>query len=498
MRLAWTIVCLAGMLTVMSAGALGQTVIDVAGFDSSAFTAQGGLFTCIGGKPDRLRDRLTTKGNPAGGAWLLELTADAPGTGVGCVIPLIPHREKGNTLKLNDVSTLYVRALGQLGDRTIKIELLPHLAEKHSGILLGSIDADGLDADSWRVIGLPLAASHGKELAFEGIRITAEGEGTSQFALNAIWFGNTEDSERSMAPTAVRKPLRKAMWVWKSKEILASATWPGQLLSFCKTQGITDIFWQVPNRKSEGGERGFWYVNEQRAFNAQAHKAGISMHALDGDPEFVWKKNHHRVFELVDALGRFNHECKAEERYVAVHMDNEPYVLKEWKASPESQQEIIRDYLSLNRELRRRVNAAGMEYGVDIPFWWDSTNDEGERVYYLQTESGREPLLEAIFELVQNAGIMSYRVRATGGNGVLDCCLTEFDLGARMGVDVLASVETAVGPRVETGITFGVYSCEYLLSQLETLERLLALQKGCAGLAIHDYYSFAGMLEKTR
>ncbi len=487
--------CFFSIAVLCMATAQGAAVIEAISFDTSAFSANGGFYTCTGSRPDKLQDSLITAGDPACGAWRLQLSADAPAKGVGGTISLVDSRRAGKPVDITGQTHLYLRVLGEPGGRTLRVELIPEGGEGVS-VSLGTLSSGELDGSTWQVKGFSLNES-GLKTASE-IRVTAEGEGKAWFALNAAWFGGSGDGSRKALPAAPKKPIRKAMWVWKSKDILAGKMSSEHLLSFCKEQAITDIFWQLPNRKLENGKRGFWYIDEQRAFNAAVHRAGIRMHALDGDPEFVWRKNHHKVLEIVEAIARFNGECEPQERYVAVHMDNEPYVLKEWKAGFEAQQEIIRDYLDLNRELRRKVNAAGMEYGVDIPFWWDSVDGKGRRVYYLQTDSGQKPLLEAIFEIVQNAGIMSYRVRATGRNGVIDCCLTEFDLGQRMGVDVFSSVETSVGERVEKGITFGVYSGEYLLSQLDTLERLLAYQKGCVGMAIHDYYSFAGMLEKQR
>ena len=58
---------------------------------------------------------------------------------------------------------------------------------------------------------------------------------------------------------------------------------------------------------------------------------------------------------------------------------------------------------------------------------------------------------------VDNVGVMSYRPRATGSNGIIACCQTEFDLGARNGVEVFASVETGGGSDVERGTSFFPY-----------------------------------------
>ena len=476
-----------------------ETVIEVARFDNSVRTVQGGLFHCIGALPNHLYDRLITTGDPASGAWRLDVAAGAPKKGVGGEVPLFDSTYGKGSPGLLDVSRtpyLHARLNGELGDRSLHVELVP--GTDGPAIALGTLTGDGLDAGAWRVHTWTIPAEALDASGVRAIRLMLEGEGQAWVAVESLWFSSDASAASSARPVvkpAERRPIRLAMWVWKTRDIVPDPGRVERLLGFCKRQKITDLFCQVLAKKSADGELELIFEDEQRAFNTAAHRAGIKVHALDGDPHFVLKRNHERTFKLVEALDRFNQAGPPEGRYDAVHMDNEPYVLKEWKKDAASQQAVIQDYIQLNRELRRRANNAGMEYGVDIPFWWDKVDESGKRVYNVETDDGQVPLLDAILPLVQNAGIMSYRVRATGSNGIVGCSLTEFELGAKLGIDVMASIETAVGPKVEEGLTFGVYSAEDLVQQLDTLERVLAHQKGCVGLAIHYYKSFEGMLE---
>jgi hypothetical protein len=138
-----------------------------------------------------------------------------------------------------------------------------------------------------------------------------------------------------------------------------------------------------------------------------------------------------------------------------------------------------------------------MAFGVDIPFWWDKRDANGEPAFMVKSGEGRIPLLEALFPLIDNAGIMSYRERVTGPNGVLGCAAGEFELGNRYHVDVLAAVETGTGPDVEQGITFGVYPYAYFQSQWKTLKRALAATPGCAGTALHYYRHLQAWEQKS-
>jgi hypothetical protein len=492
---------LVAAMTATPAGAAGH-VIEVIDFDATARTAQGGLFGCFGALPNHLRDRMVTAGSPACGAWRLEVVADAPSAGLGGAIPLFNRdlllgratRTPDNPPKLLDISSapnLQLRLIGALGERKLQVALVPKAEPGSAGIRVGTLAAGDLDARKWSTKSWSVAES-GVDLTSVGfIQLTLEGTGPGWIAVDAARFSAAESTaDWRLTPPADAPSIRQAMWVWKTREILPDPAQVERLLAFCETHRITDLFWQVRKQRSSGDAVVLEMVDAQRAFNTAAHRAGIRVHALDGDPQFVLRKKHARVFNLVDALVRFNQEGPADARFDAVHMDNEPYVLKEWKQSPADRQEIIQSYIELNRELQRRVHAGGMQYGVDIPFWWDKVDAAGVRAYQVKTEQGDVPLLEAIFGLVDNAGIMSYRVRVTGPNGVIDCCQTEFALGAQDGTEVFASVELGVGPKVEAGITFGVYPMAYFWTQLETLGRMLPAQRGCVGVAIHAYQFF--------
>jgi len=476
--------------------------IPVIDFDTAVQTEQGGYYQCIGALPDRLRDALVTAGEPACGAWRLEVSADAPTSGAGGLIALFDRADQPDQPQMLDVHaapSLRLRLIGDLGQRRLRVELVSgaHIAGKSAGSTVGVISAGDLDRQKWSDKTFA-AEGEGLDVAALGaVRLTLEGEGPAWVALDAVDFTAADAAQgAACAPPAAEQPMRRALWVWRTTKYLADSGQVERLLKFCKEHAITDLFWQVPYNKFAGRKIELLQVDEQRRFNIAAHQAGIRVHALDGGPEFVLRENHERPIKLVEAVAAFNAAGPAEGRYFGVHMDNEPYVLKGWKEGPEKQQAIIQSYIELNRALSAQCKAAGMAYGVDIPFWWDRQEAGGERMFRVQSPEGDTPLLEALFPLVQNAGIMSYRVRALGANGVVDCCRTEFALGQRTGVDVFASVELGTGEKVETGITFGVYPAAYFQTQLDTLQRVLPRQAGCAGVAIHAYYSYLELLEK--
>jgi hypothetical protein len=496
----WLVVCMsatAGMgMPVLSADH--GSVLLVADFQGGVESSLGGYFQCIGGAPTAVTDRIAAFGAPAVRSWRIDVQASAPSGGVGGVIPLFDNRP-GVTPRPLDVSAvphLLLRLLGEPGARRVRVEVVhgPFDGLERVGTEIGRLAADDLSATSWSTHVFPLPPDVQGPPGVGAVRVLLEGPGAGWVAIDQAAFGASSDATAAPAtPAPAAHPLRKAMWVWETARILPDPAEREALLAFCRRQGITDLFCQVPYDYQNDGIV-LHHVAEQRQFNAAAHKAGVTVHALDGAPDFVFARNHARLFKLLDALDGFNREGRPEGRYPAVHMDNEPYVLPEWK-DPAARRELLADFITLNRELRRRCDAAGMVYGVDIPFWWDLCDADGNAAFTVAGPKGDVPLLEALFALVQNVGIMSYRERVTGVNGVVACCRTEFELGHRLGVPVFAAVELGTGPLVEKGITFGCYPRSYFAEQLETLEYVLAQTAGCAGLAIHAYKYYRTMEE---
>lgn len=481
-----------GLFLLVATGAAFAEVVPVADFDRTTRTTQGGLFRCCGGAPSGVADRLLEAGQPAAGAWRIDVAAGAADVGVGGIIPLYDNRSGAGQAPLLDASRvthLHARLIGALGQRRLNVDLVAGRAidPPAAGAPVASVTAEALDARGWRTVSFALPTSGLDRSAVGAVRLMLEGQGPAWIAVDWLAFSSEPsppavESRRQAAP----RPLRQAMWVWKTKELVADPAEGERCIAVCQRAGVTDMFLQLPYRAVDDNIEFIDPVGQRRLI-AAATKAGMRVHALDGDCHFVLRPKHDRMFRLVDALAEFNRAGPPEARYHGLHLDNEPYVLPDWKKDAATRQEVIDQFLELNRELSRRAKAAGLEFGLDIPFWWDKLGDDGQPAFRVRTAAGETTLLEAVFPLVQNMVIMSFRERATGSNGIIGVASNELALGARLGVEVLVAVELGTGPNVEKGITFGVYPPEYFFGQLDTLRRVLPYEEKCAGVAIHAY-----------
>ena len=93
-----------------------------------------------------------------------------------------------------------------------------------------------------------------------------------------------------------------------------------RLLTFCKNEGITDLFLQIPYKAKE--EKGQWKILWNplliRPLISQLHQAGVKIHALDGDPRFALREWHGRVIATLLSILQYNRESTPQARSDAI------------------------------------------------------------------------------------------------------------------------------------------------------------------------------------
>lgn len=460
----------------------------IADYGSSVQNELGGYYRCLGGTPAQIYDQLVPLGEPKSDAWRIDLTNKAQPEQLGVLLPLFDElTAKGSTPYISFRSRLVGTFIGELGNRTLLVDLVSAPNMETVGNVLGQITSDQLSASEWAKIQLP-APRGKKRIDAKFLRIRAEGNGPCWFAIDQLAFSmKGKPAEKKPLPPVNKQ--RKALWHWNSAETLPDESRVAALLELCQSHGITDLYSQILY-SYEGDQVQLRQIDEQRKFNSAAAARGIAVHALDGAPEYVLAENHSRMIHWTEAIGKLNRQWLPEEGFHGIHLDNEPYVLPQWRDDARRPSVIV-DYIDLNQRLSKLAAQYNLEFGVDIPFWWDLRDEVGHAKFTYRTAEGSVPILRALFPLIDNVGIMSYRDRVTGPNGLIALCNTEFQLGREHGVDVLAAAELGAGDDVEPGTTFGVYPWPYFRSQLTTLEKILPHTPGCAGIAIHYAAPFA-------
>lgn len=229
----------------------------------------------------------------------------------------------------------------------------------------------------------------------------------------------------------------RAMWVWDTKPLLLNPVARQELFDFCDQENINQLWLQilyafkpnisvadVPTLVAEGKplelECILHFRDEFRHFIRSAHERGITVHVLDGYPEFAQKIYHAMPLGIVDAVIKFNKNSEPQERFDGIHFDNEPYLISGSRDDARHEQ-ILLEFLDLNAECQRRVREhSDMVFGVDIPFFWHERNLETGQIVGEVTYNGQsKPASFHCIDLLDNVGIMNYRDTADGADGMI-------------------------------------------------------------------------------
>ncbi len=186
-----------------------------------------------------------------------------------------------------------------------------------------------------------------------------------------------------------------------------------------------------------------------REFIADAHSRGLEVHYLDGDPVWSLSAPHNRAaVGLLSAVFEYNENSAVEERFDAIQMDVEPYVLDtshplSWAADT---LEVWNQYLLNLRDWQSRVNrhnektGDNLKLGVAIPFWWQADVPPTEVDH------------RKIQDIVDYIAIMAYDTRSdsSGRPYVIDLVGTEIRYADDLGKGGKGNLAT--GHRVYVGL----------------------------------------------
>ena len=346
---------------------------------------------------------------------------------------------------------------GEQGGEDLALHIADRAWERREGSLLigdlASFLPGGRVQATWQRAWVPRdkwpAGLNTRELA--SLVFLTNGEGRGRVFLKDIAFTTRRDAE---IPTAGKgeepgRSLRRALWLWETPAVTSGPDARRRLVQFCRTEGITDLFLQLPyeaERVAEGWTIS-WDRERLRPLIADLHAAGVTVHALDGDPRFSLPEWHGRVIATIQSITEYNRESPPTERFDGIRYDIEPYLLPGFGGVRQTQ--ILRQYLSIVAASQALAAQAGLVYGVDIPAWFDERNEFFELVANVE---GR-PLSELIIDIVDNVGIMDYRTQAYGADGTIAHAQSELRYAEGLGKKVFLGLETSELPD-ETDFAF--------------------------------------------
>ncbi len=320
------------------------------------------------------------------------------------------------------------------------------------------------------IIGQNHALVNGKRVDFEGAAVLKNGRTMVPLrfiseALHAIVDWQPTRNQASIMTSVAR--VSKATWIWDSSILKQDQD---QIIHFAKINGVTSIYLQVDTDLDPAIYEGFI---------RKTKREGIQVEALDGRPEWANRSKQGDIQKFIAWVKAYNSSATAEASFTGLHLDIEPYALKEWTKDNRA---ILESWMDNLRLIEKETKGSGLKITVDVPFWLHSIKVPGKDY------SMSAWMLEKFDCLV----IMNYRNQALGSDGMVENAQAMLREAATLKKKVVVAVETVKsneGPQV----SFYSMSSERMEKELQSAHNELAHYASYAGFAIHDLKSWQQM-----
>lgn len=295
-------------------------------------------------------------------------------------------------------------------------------------------------------------------------------------------------------PTAPPGPY--AMWVWDVRYVTTDAS-RAQLVAFCQTHHVSSLYLSAYQLAPVQAQ-------QYRTFLRQAHREGIAVHALAGDPRWALSRYHSLPLAWVQQVVAFNEDGPPEERFDGVHTDIEPYLLsRAWMEHPA---QLIGGLLDLHAKMAELLRpepqdgaaaqaARGVYHplrlGADVPFWFDD-----DPTYLIQWHDRLLPPSHHLLDIADYLTVMAYRNYAEGSEGVIEISRREMEYAEKAGKFVVIGQETQPDA-FPAYVTYGGTSTAYLWGELRKIAAAFQHHRSFGGFALHHYESVQQLLDAS-
>ncbi|WP_133058591.1 amidase [Halalkalibacter urbisdiaboli] len=266
------------------------------------------------------------------------------------------------------------------------------------------------------------------------------------------------------------EPNETATWVWHTEDIIHQ---PDEVLVFLQKKGVSHLYLQV-NQNVQ--------IGHYQHFIEKANQMSINVHALDGSPTWVDRMGRVQYIPIINWLTQYQQSSTTEQRFTGLHIDVEPYLCPRWfmnrRATIEEYQQVILDFKQTTRQLN-------IEFGIDIPFWFDSE-------VYFNKRFGSGKLSEWLIDQADSTTVMAYRDHAENLDGIIDIVKDELVYANKKGKNIYIAVETdwTTEGNLLTFLDNGEAS---MLLELDKVKSIYKRYRYFRGFAIHHYRSWRAL-----
>jgi hypothetical protein len=325
-------------------------------------------------------------------------------------------------------------------------------------------------------IGQNRAQVNGKEKAFDAPAVLKNDRTMVPLRFVSEVFGAKvrwiEERNLAVVTTArhaevVPPAPEKGTWIWNTKII---ETDQDGILRFARDNAITAIYLHVDKD-----------VNPEayQSFIRSAHEKQIKVEALVGTPRWAFTGSQDQIKDYMAWVKQYNASAGANERFVGLHFDIEPYLLKEWK---NNQRLVIEHWMDNMRFIESETKGTGLKITLDVPFW----------VHKVKIPDSDYTFSAWLLEKFDCLVLMDYRNFALGNDGIVENASTILREASTLKKQVIVAVDTAKSTEGER-TTFYSLSTDSLERELQIAKEQLSRYASFAGVAIHDYQNWTAL-----
>jgi len=311
--------------------------------------------------------------------------------------------------------------------------------KKEDSVLIGPIasflPSKKIEAD-WQLAAVPLdALPQGLDRrALATFVIEFVTPGSYRLEIKGLALANNP----GQLPSAPPKPqtASRATWIWNTEEVMASKAEQSALASSLAAAGINRVFLNVPYKF------GALSLDDAELVGliTLLQQKGIRTDALFGDKELALPRNHAFVKNSIKDIISYNSRVAAPARFAGVHLDIEPYLLRGFNSRKRG--EILSNYLLILSEAAGLARSGKLEFGADIPPWFDAINEYSGEPLAAALNGKTKPVYEHVIDICDQVALMDYRTDACGVNGTVAQAVGELAYAAKAKKMIFVGLET--------------------------------------------------------
>lgn len=264
----------------------------------------------------------------------------------------------------------------------------------------------------------------------------------------------------------------RGTYIWHAKNAIEE---PEKILEFAKEKNINLLYTRLDRTQD-------YEVYNQ--FVEKAHEAGIEVHAMGGHPNWALEKGEKRLKMFTDYVTNYNKVVPPRQQFDGIHLDIEPYVLKNWDGEEQDVLSTWKQNIELFvNEVKKKSD---LETSADLAFWLDKHDAPGE---------GDTSFSKWFIDTLDHTTIMAFRDVAEGSNGIIDVANKELSFAEELDKELVVSVEMKENQNVPH-ISFHEEGQEVMEEELDIVEDQLTDSPSYHGNAVHAYEYWGKAEEK--